>query len=327
MDVKKNKILNIALIVAVVLFAAGQVKDLAVKSIVTTVASSITGAPIHIGGFSLGVIRPAVHIKDFKMYNPKGFPGGEMVNIPRISVHYNPLSIFKGKIHLSLLVFDLREMMIVKNKDGKLNFDELKFAQEQAAASEAKKGDQKKSAQEMPMQIDKFMLNLGRVIVKDYTKPENPSILVYELGLKDRTFENLTSAQQLAAVITLEGMKPAAIKSAATYAAATILGVGFFPAAVVGAMVSKDSAEIAYHASVDAVFKAVGEVVKKIGEVKSEDKAKGEIKAKAEGCDLTIAFKKDDRGLTNVKVAARQFMLPKPEVAGGILYRVSERIK
>lgn len=327
MNAKTKKILSVALIVVAVLFVLGQVKDTAVKSVVTAVASNITGAPIHIGEFSLGIVRPAVHIKDFKMYNPQGFPGGEMVDIPQISVQYDLLSILKGKIHLSLLVFDLKEMVIIRNKDGKLNFDELKFAKEQAAASGTKKGEQKKPSKEMPMQIDKFMLNLGRVVVKDYTKPENPSILVYELSLKDKTFKNLTNAQQLAAVITLEGMKPAAIKSAATYAAATILGVGFFPAAVVGAMVGKDSAESVYHTNLDTALEIVGEVVRKIGEVKVENKAKGEIKAKAEGCDLTITFKKDDKGLTNVKVAARQFMLPKPEVAGGILYRISERMK
>ena len=49
-------------------------KNLIIKSVVTTTASRITGAPVHMDGFSLNILSSTIHISGFKMYNPKGFP-------------------------------------------------------------------------------------------------------------------------------------------------------------------------------------------------------------------------------------------------------------
>jgi hypothetical protein len=69
-----KKILVVALIVVSVIVLIGVTKDLALGSIVSFASSNILGAPVKIGGLSVGIFKQSVHIKDLKVYQPKGFP-------------------------------------------------------------------------------------------------------------------------------------------------------------------------------------------------------------------------------------------------------------
>lgn len=314
-----DKKLKIAIIVVIVLFALGVIKDQIVKSVVAIAACDITGAPVKIGGLSIGIFKQRVRIKDFKIYNPKGFPKETLLDMPAIRVDYDVFQLFKGKLHLPLVAVDLKEMVITKNKERKLNVDELKFAQP--------KKETLKPAETMPMQIDKASLNIGRVIFKDYSKGADPSIQVYEVAVKDKNFTNIASAQQLIALVLVEAMKPTAIKSAGIYAAATILGVGLMPAGVVGMFVGKDNAAAEYSAGKEKAYKIILEIIKKMGEIKKDEPAAGIIEARVDGSDLTIRVDRFALNKTKVTVSARKYLMPKPEIAGGILYKISEKLK
>ena len=63
-----KKILTIILTVVIALFVIGILKDMVIKSVVTVVASKVTGAPVHIDGFSLGVFNQTVKISGLKIY-------------------------------------------------------------------------------------------------------------------------------------------------------------------------------------------------------------------------------------------------------------------
>lgn len=305
---------------AVVLLSIG--KDLLIKTTITTLGSSIIGAPVKLGHFSLGIITRKVHLKNFKIYNPDGFPQDEpLLHIPEIKVQADVASFFSGKIHLPLVVVDVKQMTIIKNKEGKLNVDSLKVA---------KAGDKKSGAQEssdMPIQIDLLKLNVGEVIVKDYTKGEPPMVQAYPAGINNQEFKNITSVQALTALIMMEAMGPTALKSAGMYTAATVLGVGFLPAGVAGVLIGKDSAEQEFSVSGDKVYKTVLKLVGEIGEMVSENKDKQLIKAKVSGADVNIRLEQPGPAKTIVKVSARQMMIPKPAVAGGVLHQLSEKLK
>src|SRR4030042_1787266 len=101
----------------------GIVKNLIIKSVVTTAASRITGAPVHMDGFQLNIISSTIHISGFKMYNPSGFPEGILVSCPKIKVIYDRATLFKRKRHFLLVEIELQEMGLTKNKEGKLNVD------------------------------------------------------------------------------------------------------------------------------------------------------------------------------------------------------------
>ena len=294
------------------------VRDLALKGIVTAVASRTVGAPVRMDGFSLGLMRQSVRITGLRIYNPPGFPKEPFVEIPLVSVELDPMALLGGKLHLKKVEFTLKELVLVKNKEGKSNLDSLEIAGKQ------EKGD-KKPAQEMELQIDLLKLQMGRLVQKDFSV-EPPLIESHELGIS-KTYKNITSPQQLAALILMEPMKSAGIKGAAIYGAAAMTGVGLVPVVAGSILLGKDNAEQEFGGGYDRVYEACLEVLKQGGSVKSEDRAGGVITGEVPGGSVTVRLEKGSGGKVKVNVSARKMMLPKPDVAGGVLYQLSERLK
>ncbi|HQP09758.1 MAG TPA: AsmA family protein [Candidatus Omnitrophota bacterium] len=317
------------ILIAVVVILVGLVilKDVLIKTTITTVGSGILGAPIKIKSFAFRAMTQKVHIKGMVVGNPQGFPAGTLVDMPEIRVDFDLGALLKGKLHLPLIIFDLKEVVLIKDKDGNLNVDALKIAQ--APGEEAQKKEDAKTdgkSKTMPMQIDELRLNVERVILKDYSQGEKPVILAYELALKDKVFKNIQSPQQMAALIMVQAMGPTAIQGAKIYGAATLLGAAFLPAGVVGVLVGKDSSVAEYGIGYDRLYDASVGLLKEIGALKSEDRASGVIKANVNGNDVAMKIEKTEKQKIKVTISARKMMLPKPEVAGGIQYQISERI-
>ncbi|MDD5618566.1 MAG: AsmA family protein, partial [Candidatus Omnitrophica bacterium] len=126
-----KKVIIVALTVLVVIFAAGIIKDQILKSTITVVATNILGAPVHIDGFSLGILTQSVKISGFRIYNPAGFSKSILVDLPKIKVKYNLFALLRKKIHIVNAEIELKEMGLEKNAEGKLNVDSLKVVQEQ----------------------------------------------------------------------------------------------------------------------------------------------------------------------------------------------------
>jgi len=316
---------KIAVIVLVVLVAFGLIKNTLIKAVVTVAASSVMGAPVHIDSFAVGIFKHSIQIKGFKLYNPSGFPREPMMDIPQMRVDYSLLDLFKGKLHCPLLILDLEEMVVVKDKEGKLNVDALKVAQK--GQEPAKKEEVRKPSKDTAIRIDEARLNLGQVVVKDFTKGEPPAIQAYDIGVHDKVFRDINSAEQFAALIMVQAMGPTALRSAGIYGAASILGVAFLPAGVAGVLLGKDSGAQEFEVSFEKAYNAVKEAVQVRGEIVVEDQAKGFIKAKVDGSDVKIQITSKEKNKVAIDVSARQMMLPKPEVAQGVLYQISERLK
>ena len=147
---------KILIIVVIVFLCLGIIKNPLIKSVVTIGASKVVGAPVHIDSFAVGVFKQSVRIKGFKLYNPKGFPEEPLIDIPEVSVDYNLPALLGGKLHLPLIVVNLKEMVVIRNKDGKLNVDALKVAQKKEEPVkqpvEEKKPEVKKPSKPNPEQ-------------------------------------------------------------------------------------------------------------------------------------------------------------------------------
>ncbi|MCK5178198.1 MAG: AsmA family protein [Candidatus Omnitrophica bacterium] len=322
-----KKYQKILIIVFIVIIGIVVLKDVLIKSAITTVGSSILGAPIKIRKFALRAITQKVHIEDMVIYNPKGFPEGPLVDISEIRVDFDLGALLKGELHLPLIIFDLKEIILVKDKDGNLNVDALKVAEvKEEPEQKEEKAKPKESGKMMPMRIDELRLNVERVIMKDYSLGEKPVILVYEIALKDKVFKNIKSPEQLATLVMVQAMGPAGIKGAAIYGAATLLGAAFLPAGVVGILIGKDSSTAEYRTDYDELYDVSMSVINEAGTLKSEDRAKGVIKAKVDGADVTIKLEKTQEQKVQVTISARKLMLPKPEIAGGVQYQIEKEI-
>lgn len=318
-----QKKIKIVVLSVVILFGFCLVRDFIIKSIIGTVASSVTGAPTHIGGLSLSIVKQSIRISDFKMYNPRGFPRDVLIDIPKIGVTCNMGALLKGKIHLKQLDIDLKELGLVKNKEGKLNVDSLKVVEDQK--SEKKKGDQK-PAKKLAIQIDLVNLNMGRVVNKDYSVEGPPVIKVYDINLK-KAYKNITSAQQLAALIMTEPLKAAGIQGAKIYGVMMLTGVAALPVAAVFTFAGKDHAGADFDVSWDRAYEIGLKQLQKAGKIKAENKQNGVIDANVNGAGVTLKLKKVTDNKTHIVVSARKFGLPQPEISAGILYRISDELK
>lgn len=316
---KKTKLIILALVILIGLCIF---RDFCIKSIIGAVASNVTGAPVSIGGLSLSILRQSVKISNLKIYNPQGFEKDILADIPRAGVALNAMALFKGKIHLRELELDIKELGMIKNKEGRLNVDSLKVAEEKAAPAKPAK----KPAKPLAIQIDIAKFGIGRVVSKDYSVAGEPAIKVYDINL-EKTYKNITSAEQLVVLIITEPLKSAGISGLKMYGATLLTGVAALPLAAAFTFTGKDFVKEDIRGSFDKIYTAGLKAIQAAGRVRKEDKDAGVISAEVEGSSVTLKLKPASAGLIEVTVSARKFGLPQPSVASGIMYRLKEELK
>ena len=316
-----QKKIKIIILAVVLLFGFCLVRDFLVKSIIGSVVANITGAPTRVGGLSLSLIRQTVKISDFKMYNPKGFRNDILVDIPKMGVAYDLGVLITGKIHLKQLDLEIKEIGMEKNKEGKLNVDSLKIAEEKSG-----KKEKQESAKPLPMQIDILTLGMGRVVSSDYSVEGQPVVKVYDINLK-KTYKNITSAQQLIALIISEPLKAAGIQGAKVYGVAMLTGVAALPVVAAFTFTGKDYAQETFNITIDRAYVVGLAAIKIAGRVKEGNKGSGIINAEVDGAGVTLKLKKLTERSTQITISARKFGLPQPAIASGVMYRLSEQLK
>src|SRR3989338_696425 len=151
-------------------------------------------------------------------------------------------------------------MTLEKNKDGNLNIDSLKVAKKEEARTKDKTSGQ------MPMRIDTLKLGIGKVIFRDYSADKGPSTRVYDIN-NHKNYKNITSAQQLAALVLAESAKSAGIQGGAIYGAAMLTGVGILPVAAVAVFKSRDSVQQDFDVPFDRAYEVSLGVLKEMGSV------------------------------------------------------------
>ena len=313
------------------------VRNPLIKTVITTKASQVMGAPVYIDSFSFGILKQAIRIKGFKLYNPEGFPDEVIFDIPEVSVDYDLSALLKGKLHLPYLAVNLKEMVVIRNKEGKLNVDTLKAAMKQEKPSE--KEEAKETSEAMEMQIDIMKLSIGKVIYRDYSKGDKPIVVSYDVGIKEKTYKNVTDARKLAVLIMVEAIGPTAIKAAVVKGKEAVVkgaetaieavslpaeGVGEV-ADIAGRLLGKEGG-VAFNVGFDKAYEVTLGIIQQIGKVTKDDKDSGLIKAKVDGSDVSVKIAKKEEGV-QIKVSAKKFVLPQPELAEEILSKITEKLK
>ncbi len=322
-----KKLLITLLIITGVIVAFSVSKNQIIKAAVTAAATKTLGAEVTIERFAFNILNQSINIKGLKIENPEGFLKETFINIPLIHVNYDLNALLQKKIHLKKLEINLSELTIVKNKDKQLNVDALKAAQETTNKKEGTKDKKEETQPSMPMQIDVLVLSIGKIIDKDYSAGAQPQIKIYNIGFKNRTYKNITSAQQLISLILTECLKEAGIKSAKIYAATSLLGAGFLPAGVAMAITAKDSVQEELKKNFNTTFEAALKVLSTQGRVTTREEKNGILKAKVAGNNITAKLEKVSETHTTLIISARKFMLPRQQEAEKILYLIKQELK
>ena len=161
------------------------------------------GAETTIDAVDIGVPKPTIVIKGLKVYNPRGFINEPLLVMPLIAAQYDPDALFQRKIHLIQLKIALRELVVAINEKGAVNVDQLAVMHNQP---------QKNAAPLPEFKVDKLVLSVGRVVTKNYVHDESAARAGVDLGMRERTYNNITSVSQLAVVILQDTMKMAGWK-------------------------------------------------------------------------------------------------------------------
>ncbi len=309
-----KKFLIVLGIVVISLTSITIFKNLIIKSVVTIVASRITGAPVHMDGFSLDILSSTIRISGFKMYNPSGFPKGMLVFCPEINVIYDPSTIFKQKHHFLLVGIELKEIGPTKNKEGKLNVHSLKIMR------------QVKSSPPIPMQIDLLALSIGKIVYKDYAIGTEPSVRVYDVN-RYKSYKGISTAQQLALLMLAEPMNAFVTKEAEIYGVSMLTGVVALPIAVTTTLIGKDSVQQVIDASFEHVYEISLEVVRRMGKITKYDVANGEIKANINGTMVALKLIQKIDNKTEITISGRKYMFSKLSIAGGVLYQILDKLQ
>lgn len=162
-----KKILIILGGVLLALIVLGLAKDMIIKSAVEVIGTQVLGASVKVDKLSLGVLSQSVNIEGFKVANPAGFPSGNLLDIRQAKLDVDVMKALKGDIHLRVLILRLNEMNVIKDKDGNLNVNSLKIAQqkqEEGGGNQPQDDQGKKQAKVPPLSIDTAIFDLGKVV-------------------------------------------------------------------------------------------------------------------------------------------------------------------
>jgi predicted secreted protein len=92
-------------------------------------------------------------------------------------------------------------------------------------------------------------------------------------------------------------------------------------------LAGSDSGTLDVDQSFDQTYRATLETLKGMGEIKTENKAQGIIKAVVSKADVTARISQSTEKTTRIVVSAREMLLPKPEIAKGVVLKLSEKLK
>ena len=166
-----------------------------------------TGMDAQIGRFHLGLLDPVVTIENLRLYNPPSFGGTPFMNIPEIHVEYDRVALKQDhKLHLTLVRFNLSELVIVRNEAGKTNLFEMGVALPAKGSTGAAPLQEfkKKTGLEID-RIDALNVSIGTLKYLDLKDPSHNR--EQKVGLQDVVIKNVKTPSDLAGLVLLVALR------------------------------------------------------------------------------------------------------------------------
>ena len=185
-------------------------KNMVIKHVLAGGVKTLTGLKMHIDKTDVGVFSTKIALEGLTLYNPKDFPDKVMIEMPELYVDYDLGAMFKKNVHLSELRINLKEFVVVRNKDGLLNLDSLKVVKETKQESAQPDKKVKKAKPDGSFQIDVMSLKIDKVIFKDYSVGDKPKITEYPIKINEK-FTNINDPKKVANVIIVKAVMASAI--------------------------------------------------------------------------------------------------------------------
>jgi len=163
-------------------------KDLILKSVAEARIRAETGLETRIGRFETSFFSPTVTIADFILYNAAEFGGSPLVDVPELHLEMDRDALARRELHFRLVRFNLAEVNVVQNQDGKTNLEMLQERQ--------KKNPQ---AELTFTGIDTLNLTVGKLRFTHMKQPGQAREI--NLNLRNEVVTNVHSAADLTGVL------------------------------------------------------------------------------------------------------------------------------
>jgi hypothetical protein len=218
------KKLGIIVAVIVVVFALLFLfKNILIKAAVEGGTKKATGLELTIEDMDVGLLASKVDITDMRLLNPPGFPDKVMIDIPKLLVDVELASFFKGGAHVETIVLDLKELMVVRNKDRNLNLSALKSVSEkqQKGKKPVEEEKAKKEKKAPQVVIDTLVLKIGKVTYKDYSWGTKPLTKTFNIGINE-VYRDITDPKKLVNLIIVRALQKTNIAQLANFDLGTL---------------------------------------------------------------------------------------------------------
>jgi uncharacterized protein involved in outer membrane biogenesis len=217
---KLGIVVGIIVIICVLLLVF---KNILIKMAVEEGTKKVTGLELTIGTIDVGLLASKVDITDMRLLNPPGFHDKVMIDMSKFLVDFELASFFKKRAHFETVELNLKELMVVRNKERKLNIDALKSVGEKKQQGE-KPVEQKQTQQEKKgpqVTIDKLILKIGKVVYKDYSLGETPFTKTFTLGINE-VYRDVTDPNKLVNLIIVRALEGTGIAQLANFDLGTL---------------------------------------------------------------------------------------------------------
>jgi len=193
-------------------------KNVLIKAAVEGGTKKATGLELAIGDMDVGLLASKVDITDMRLLNPPGFSDKVMIDIPKLLVDVELASFFKGGAHVETIVLDLKELMVVRNKERKLNIAALKSVSEkqQKGKKPVEQEKAKKEKKAPQVVIDTLVLKIGKVTYKDYSWGAKPFTKTFTIGINE-VYRNITDPKELVNLIIVRALQKTEIAQLANF--------------------------------------------------------------------------------------------------------------
>ena len=195
-------------------------KNILIKAAVEGGTKKATGLELSIEDMDVGLLSSKVDITDMRLLNPAGFPDKVMIDIPKFLVDVKLASFFKGGAHVETIVLDLKELMVVRNKDRKLNLSALKSVSEKQQKGR-KPVEQKEGEKAPQVVIDMLVLKIGKVTYKDYSWGTKPFTKTFTIGINE-VYRDITDPKKLVNLIIVRALQKTNIAQLANFDLGTL---------------------------------------------------------------------------------------------------------
>jgi uncharacterized protein involved in outer membrane biogenesis len=209
----------IVVVIALLLFF----KNILIKTALEEGTKKVTGLELTIGTMNVGLLAPKVDIIDMRLLNPPGFHDKVMIDIPKFFVTFELASFFKKRAHFKTVELNLKELVVIRNKEHQLNIDALTAVGEkrQQGVKPVERKETKQAQKAFQITIDKLNLKIGKVVYKDYSLGTAPFTKTFTIGINE-VYRDVTDPNKLVILIIVRALEGTGIAQLANFDLGTL---------------------------------------------------------------------------------------------------------